>query len=317
MIRRGALVRRPLLAAAVLALSIATCSAPTAGSPPQASTRTGAPEPGPAELRRLADGLNLAPRTRQVLHEAESALVRECMAEKGFASFHEPLSLEAARATEENRTRELSGDDVDRARREAFGTARPQTRATDTERREAAYLATLSPARRDAWVRALHGDPAQRMVEVEVPGVGTLRAPTDGCFASARTGLYGDYEKWVRADTFVTSRYLPVNEAVRKEPAYVRATQRWSACMRANGHHFADPGAAARSAGATGNGPAAVRLAVSSAVCDRQTGRSRTHRELFRRQTLQWVREHHAEALDFTVLNRQAAGRATALTTAR
>ncbi|MFI1869981.1 hypothetical protein [Streptomyces jumonjinensis] len=278
---------------------------------------TGTPEPTPTELRRLADGLNLAPRTRQLLAKAEFTLVGACMAKKGFAYFYGPLTLDAARATEENRTRELRGDDVDRARREGFGATDPRLPAADTEHREPAYLATLSPARRDAWIRTLHGDPAQQIIKVEVRGVGTLEAPTTGCFASARTELYGNYEKWVRADAFVTSRYLPVNEAVRKQPSYARSTQRWSACMRANSYRFADPAEAARSADATGDGPAAVQLAVASAACDRKTGRSRTHRELFQQQTLQWVKEHHAQALDFGLLNRQAAGRAAALTVAR
>ncbi|MFD3973761.1 hypothetical protein [Streptomyces cyaneofuscatus] len=315
---RGAHRLLPALTATLLALPATGCSAPSSGSsPPATSAPSGAStttsEPPPAELRRLAEGLILPPRTRQLVSDAEASLVGTCMAKHGFMYFSEPLTLAAARATEENRTRELRGDDVNRARREGFGGTAP-TPVTGAERRESAYLATLPRDRRDAWDRVLHGDRGQRMIKVEVPGVGTMEAPTTGCFASARMELYGDYAKWVGADAFVTSRYLPVNEAVRKQPSYARATQRWSACMRANGHRFADPGEAARSGEATGEGPAAVRLAVASAVCDEKTGRSRTHRQLFWSQTLRWVKEHPAEAHAFGSLNRQAAERAAALT---
>ncbi|MFF9021087.1 hypothetical protein [Streptomyces eurythermus] len=292
---------------AALSLALGACSA-SAG---KRADPDGAARPT-VGVQGLARALTLAPRTRQVLSEAETTLVERCMAKQGYEYFHEPMTIEAARSADDGRTRELHGDDVARARREGFAIPALKGKPSRTERQQDAYLGTLTPERRASWERALYGDPGQRKITVEVPDVGTMEAPTSGCFAQARTTLYGDYEKWVRADAFVNARFLPVNKAVRKQPPYVAVTRSWSACMRARGYRFADPAAAARSVGSSG-GAAGTRVAVASAECDRKTGRSRTHRELFARQTLRWVEEHRAQAEDFRETTLKALTRADGL----
>ncbi|MFH8477010.1 hypothetical protein [Streptomyces sp. NPDC018000] len=239
------------------------------------------------------------------------------MAKQGFDYFYDPITIEAARSADDERTRELHGDDVDRARRKGFGTTSPEQEPGRAERRQAAYLDTLTSAQHSSWGRALYGDRGQRKFTVEVPGVGTMEAPTSGCIAHARAELYGDYEKWVRADTFVNSRFLPVNKVVKQQPRYVQATQRWSACMRTKGYHFADPGEAAQSAATTSHtvpgSRTAIQVAVGSAECDQKTGRSKAQRELFEQYTLQWVKDHQSLAADFRKINREALARARTL----
>ncbi|MFI8835093.1 hypothetical protein ACIGPN_29480 [Streptomyces afghaniensis] len=294
-----------LLAAAPLVVTASACSSPSAP----------APAPVPAAARPGA--LDLPAETRALLADAERALVRDCMARQGFSFFYDSTDLAELRAEAAATNRELTLDDVPRARREGFGPApgAPARSSSPAERQEQAYLAGLSPQRRNAWEKALMGQPGQRRIKVSVPGVGTMEHPTAGCFAEARIRLFGDYERWARADTFVNARFRPVDEEVKKSPDYKEATARWSTCVGARGHHFTTPDNA-RARASTLQRDQAISLAVATAECDRQVGRSKTHRSLYEQATRHWAERHPTEAADFRRLNAEAAARLTAATTA-
>ncbi|GAA3392190.1 hypothetical protein [Streptomyces roseoviridis] len=294
-----------LLAAALL-LTAAACSSPPA------------PAPAPVPVSTRPGDLDLPAETRALLADAERALVRECMARQGFAFFYDSADVDELRAEAVAQQRELTLDDVSRARREGFGPA-PGTPAppdSPAELQERTYLTGLSPQRRAAWEKALMGPPEQQRIKVAVPGVGTMEHPTAGCFAEARTALFGDYAAWARADTFVHARFRPVDEEVGRSPAYKEATARWSSCVRARGHAFATPDEARARAGTLPR-ERAVPLAVAAAECDRQVGRSKTHRSLYEQATRHWTELHAREAADFRRLNADAVARLRASPTAR
>ncbi|MBG0857424.1 hypothetical protein I2W78_37670 [Streptomyces spinoverrucosus] len=298
-----ALIR--LLAAAPLVLTAVACSSPPAPapSPDQASVRPG--------------DLELPAGTRALLADAERALVQDCMARQGFSFFYDSTDPAELRAETARRYWDLTLDDVPRSRREGFGPAADSAPlpASRAERQEQAYLAQLPPQRRAAWADALMGPSGQDRIKVDVPGVGIMEHPTAGCFAQARTRLFGDYEKWLRADTFVHARFRPVEQAVTGSPEYREATARWSTCVKGRGHAFATPEDARARASALSRDQA-IALAVATAVCDRQVGRSETHRSLYEQATVDWIERHPTQAADFRRLNAEAARRLTTLTTA-
>ncbi|MGA6160521.1 hypothetical protein ACPEIC_45205 [Stenotrophomonas sp. NPDC087984] len=57
-----------------------------------------------------------------------------------------------------------------------------------------------------------------------------------------------------------------------------------------------------------------IALAVATAECDRQVGRSKTHRILYKRTTRYWIDRHRTEAADIRRLNAEAAARLSAAT---
>lgn len=146
------------------------------------------------------------------------------------------------------------------------------------------------------------------MIKVDVPGVGTLEHPTAGCFAEARTSLFGDYEAWARAGTFVNARFRPVNEEVEQSPEYKEATARWSTCAGERNHHFTTP-YEARDQALTLPPEQALALAVATAECDLEAGLSKTHRGLYEEATRHWTERHPREAADFRRLNAEAVAR--------
>ncbi|WP_335939879.1 hypothetical protein [Streptomyces sp. PTD5-9] len=300
---RSAIARAviPLLAAVPLVLTAAACSRPPVS----------APAPVPASAR--PDALDLSAEIRALLADAERATIRDCMSRQGFSFFYDPADPAELRAETARNNAERYLDDVPRSRREGFGPAPdvPARAASRAERQEQAYLAGLSRQRRDAWDKALMGPPGQERIKVVVPGVGTMEHPTAGCFAEARTRLFGDYEKWTRADTFVNARFRPVDEAVRKSLEYKEATARWSTCLQARGRRFATP-EDARARASTLPRDQAVALAVATAECDRQVGRSKTHRSLYEQATRHWIDRHPTEVADFRRLNAEAAARLAA-----
>ncbi|QMV24707.1 hypothetical protein GQS52_26395 [Streptomyces sp. SCUT-3] len=292
----------------LVALSAGACSpSGVSGQAPPSGQRPPA--------REVVEAPTLPPGVRGVLANAEAELVEECMEQRGFRFFHDPVDPDEPAPSERALEAELHLDDVERARREGFGLPGPSV-PTRAERAEAAYLASLSPARRKEWDRAL-GDlgPGAERITVTVPGAGTMEMPAEGCFAEARAELYGDYPRWFRADTFVNTRYLAVREAVRKAPRFARATQEWSACMRGRGYAYADPEQARAEAAAPARGRAGGRAggegrghrtAVDSAECDLAVGRSRTHRALWEEQTRRWAAAHRDEVAAYRELNAAA-----------
>ncbi|MEE1753370.1 hypothetical protein [Streptomyces sp. SP18CS02] len=309
MTRNGTPAVLRLLATVALALSASACASPDGPH--------GAPAPSrAADAEALRQALHLPAGTKRLLADAEQELVRTCMARRGFSYFYDAATAEAFEAAAGDRLREMHRDDVERARREGFGNITEERTGSKAERAEAGYLKKLTPRQREAWSNTLGGPPDQPTIKVEVPGVGVMESPASGCLAQARTELYGAYEKWIRADTFVNSRFLPVNDEVKKSPDYARVTREWSSCMRDRGREFTTPDDALEAAAAESRAGAGIfrkpdhGTAVASAECDRKVGLSRTHRELFDRFTVGWAERHRAEVADYRRLNAEAAARA-------
>ncbi|MFF9280431.1 hypothetical protein [Streptomyces griseosporeus] len=65
------------------------------------------------------------------------------------------------------------------------------------------------------------------------------RIPERGCLGQAQRRIYGE-DPWGRKDPVWTLGSESLQQA-RRDPAWKRAEQAWSACMRAAGFHYATP----------------------------------------------------------------------------
>jgi hypothetical protein len=126
------------------------------------------------------------------------------------------------------------------------------------------------PAQDERYVRALFGDPGQR---VEVQGGGlAMSLPANGCTADAEHHLLGNQRlRAVELRLRIFEGEREAREQLDHDPAFVTANERWSRCV----HRF---GVEARTPGELVNDlPADTDLATDPAVradvhCKRETG---------------------------------------------
>ncbi|MFD5949810.1 hypothetical protein ACFWAZ_29290 [Streptomyces collinus] len=266
--------RMAVAAAAVACLLTATACADD--KPRAAGPKPAAPQPLGAEEREL-------------LHDTEQTLLRQCMRQQGFRLWKVPL-----KPVPEQREFPYAVDDVKWAREHGYGSdlqeRAEKLRTEDPNRR---YFEGLPAERRAAARAALHGRDRRGGPSVTLPGGGVARRSGDGCTAQAQTRLYGDFARWFRTKTFTDNLTGLRTARVGAEPAFRKAVKDWSSCMRGRGHAYDDPGRARRAftaptagktAAATGRTRSAeVSTAVAEAECARGSGLSEVAERLHRR----------------------------------
>ncbi|MER7309625.1 hypothetical protein E5082_30090 [Streptomyces griseoluteus] len=160
------------------------------------------------------------------LHNREERAVTACMTARGQQYTAQP-AIASARGEETN----------------PYGLLTPQRAAADGYGIVGEYLhlrSTPLPTgkpRTKAWQQALTGTAEQR-VTLHLPGGTNVQYSTDGCIAQANAEVYGP--DWNTLEPITMKLANSVLATVEEEPAYRKALQRWSACMRKSGHPAVD-----------------------------------------------------------------------------
>ncbi len=232
-------------------------------------------------------------READLLHRAEQTLVSRCMARHGiryWVTLRLPESWTA-------RFRYVV-DDPSWAHQHGYGADLDRRSATlgraDPNRR---YFASLSPARKRLALRALNGARPEGL-QARLPSGVRLSRSDSSCTSRAQRSLYGDVARWFRASTVVQGLTAIRVGRVTADRAFIRATRRWAACMRAKSHPYASP-FEARDAATRSTAPrhslTERRTAVAEATCARVTGLSATARRLDRVHALDLQHAYRSE----------------------
>lgn len=292
------MLRRPRAAAVALAVSLAL--------PVTACSGTGTRDT--ARAHATASDLTVSEKMKTLLQNTEFRLVNACMGRQGFQFFYQEISADEVAADERRRLPDLYGDDVE-AVHSGRALSLPTSTSSTAELQEAGYLRSLSPRQQRRWSDVLDGPATAPRIKVSVPGVGTLSMATTGCFAEARTRLYGDYRTWVRVDTLVNTRYAAITDDMRQDARYTAATRAWSKCVKAHGYSYASPQDAAADTEKE-HRRGSTKTAVDLARCDRDVGRSAVNRRLWSEYTETWVRQHVSDVVEFRQIYAAATRRA-------
>ncbi|RKR92940.1 hypothetical protein BDK92_7429 [Micromonospora pisi] len=229
---------------------------------------TGAAEDAPA-----SGGQPVAASEDELLHRASERLITRCMARHGFTYEEQPPS-----PTDQDFRYVL--DDVGWAREHGYGTLVDRARERDQDA-NFANLEKLTPRQQRDWQEALQG--SGRQLTVDLPDLGRISGPDNGCTAEARRTLFGDLAGWYRVRRIVDHLGSYVAGRVTAAPEYRTGLAAWSACVRQRGYAASSP-QELRELVAPGTAePAAERApapevaaAETEAECAGSTGFSRT-----------------------------------------
>lgn len=189
--------------------------------------RTGAAEGAPSSGDRPVAATN-----DELLHRASERLIAGCMARHGFAYAEQPPP-----SSSEPDFRYVL-DDVGWARKHGYGTLLGRPGAWDKDA-NAGNLEKLAPERQRAWQRTLLG--SGRQLVADLPGLGRVAAPDNGCTAEARGTLYGDLAGWYRVRRIVDhlGSYTAGQVVVASE--YRIGLAAWARCVRERGYAASSP----------------------------------------------------------------------------
>ncbi len=217
------------------------------------------------------DGSVFGTRDEQaVLHLAEQTLIGRCMIELGF-------EFQVASLPNDTLMAEPYGhDDVELSRSEGYGLERSS--ATRNESGEvpnvtdpnAAYTASLSPGRHQAFTEALFGPPTGRSGSADLPDGTSIGFPLEGCLADARGELYDDGEAYMSAVSIIDNLATEVQTRVTAHDDYIRARDQWRRCMKDRGYAVERPSDAVDLAFAEGN-LSEIEIAVADAECSQSS----------------------------------------------
>ncbi|MBC6462462.1 hypothetical protein [Actinomadura sp. HBU206391] len=233
----------------------------------------------------------------ELLHRASERLIARCMARHGFAYAEQPPPS----STQPDFRYVL--DDVGSARKHGYGNllGRPGAGGQDAN---VGNLGKLSPGRQNAWHRTLMG--SGRQLVVDLPRLGRLSAPDNGCTAEARRTLYGDLAGWYRVRRTVDHFDSYVDDKVVATPEYRTGLAAWVTCVRKRGYAASTPNelrrlvapASPESAGEQAQ-PQEIAAAVTEAECATSTRFARTIGALERRHRPEIERRfaHELDAL--------------------
>ncbi|MET7366683.1 hypothetical protein ABZS61_12770 [Streptomyces sp. NPDC005566] len=219
------------VAVATAACTVAGCGAGARESTaPAEQPKSGSVVISNSELRDLT-----VPEEMEIEY-AEYALVKECMENKGFEYWAGPVASADAR-----KAGRYVNDDIAWARKYGYG--RPFDEAAEKDRREHPNVRFPNALPRKDRIRyntALNGD-YDNVLRVDLPAGGTIETPREGCWAGARTRLYGDLEDWFKAKKTVTSLtplYVP---DILADERLKKAITAWSQCMGEADRAFSSP----------------------------------------------------------------------------
>ncbi|MER5551677.1 hypothetical protein ABT001_08345 [Streptomyces sp. NPDC002793] len=299
------------VAAVVAACVTAGCGAATDGAarspkPPRPDTVTIAD----SELRDLT-----VPEEMEIEY-AEYALVKKCMEDQGFSYWVGPVASVDAR-----KAGRYVIDDIGWAKKYGYG--RPFDEAAEKDRKEHPNVRFPNALPRKDRIRyntALNGD-YDDVLSVDLPAGGTIETPRAGCWAGARTHLYGDLEAWFKAKKTVTSLtplYVP---RILADEGMKKTVGAWSRCMKEAGRPFSSPDeirerrTADTADMASGEARAyEVELAVTEATCAVRTDLGRTARRLEREHRSVLLKKYGKENAAYQRMGLTALSRARDLT---
>jgi hypothetical protein len=214
----------------------------------------------------------------QVLYEAEEALVKTCMNERGFEYITNPYVTKA----EQEKLEPIppKPGDIEAARRRGYGIAESielgvlsngdsndsvnsskeieteNTVKTDSEADpNADLLANMSPAQQQAWNAAFFGDMDRDNVEsssvegsiiaVEIPSGGEILWDSNSCLSNARREIYDSSLKQVQNQIATQALVNKIATAASQDAEYQGALEEWRSCMLSHDLSYQNPGEAA------------------------------------------------------------------------
>ncbi|WP_157855734.1 hypothetical protein [Streptomyces aureocirculatus] len=255
------------------------------GAPP----RPARPEP-PAVLDRAALArVKGTEAQRKRLHLAQEQLVARCMTVRGFRYRPSPWFVPRTPGEDDPRR----GDEVERRREDGYEAAANLRKAQLPADPNAAYVNSLTAARRTSYTAALFGTLGHK-VKAELPDGSETYMYADGCNARALNRLYGDLAVWMRAQMVATNLDTEIDRRILEDKRVKALDAPWSRCMAAAGHRYRSTSAARsavfdgydkalRKKSARGEATAKRRetaVAVADATCDASVGRARLVRSL-------------------------------------
>ncbi|MFF6772163.1 hypothetical protein ACFY8W_01200 [Streptomyces sp. NPDC012637] len=119
-----------------------------------------------------------------------------------------------------------------------------------------------APAADSRLRTALFGEDPRELSLTLATGL-TVTANSDGCVASARTELYGDQNRWFRAQVTVDNLRAMAQARMKDDPAHRAALDRWTRCAAPSGGPRAgrpDPAVAKRCTRESGLADVRARL---------------------------------------------------------
>ncbi|MGN6276682.1 MAG: hypothetical protein ACTHNP_12250 [Solirubrobacterales bacterium] len=192
-----------------------------------AGESSGATAPGNAIVKLIVAG-NADP-SRYEIGTARERLIRRCMRAKGFglAVSNRSRPLPAAAlilGTGEFTSVPPESAALGFALRTGFG----NQALSEPGNRNAGRRPPSSKSRR--YSAALVGPKGQDGTYL-VKGIAEHTYPTEGCVAEADRDLYGSDARAIRAEYLPEDLDLVVRQEVGRNPLYLAASKRWSACM--------------------------------------------------------------------------------------
>ncbi|MGP3924691.1 hypothetical protein [Streptomyces sp. 8N616] len=268
-----------------------------------------------------------------LLKKAELALVQRCLAKRGLA-LDEGLAASgqessgggsggggggaAGNAVGQDRF-PYGINDPSWAARNGFGmrarqASAPPASAESDSRTEPSSRTDRSESRerdRSRTSAATFGS-GERELSVRLPSGYTVQANSDGCLATAQRQLYGNQERWFRAQVVVNNEGSETDRRVRRDSAYRSALDRWAVCM-APEQKAKDPAELRqiwerRASRMTDTESERLerRLAVAEARCVRSTGLARTGQRLDHEYAAEVRTENASERSDYQRMRERA-----------
>ncbi|MEV8457934.1 MULTISPECIES: hypothetical protein [Streptomyces] len=307
-----------LALAAVLSLVLTACghgSAPSAAGPRPISSDDPRFQP--------LDAYDLTDEEADTIGRARWTLAKDCMAGLGFGTLREldvdPVPDWPRRPAQSGVFAAVMISSTD-AR---YGVTDPAEAARYGYRAPAVAYERRHPQR--TWTLEEYLALAGPELPDDPKSVHGHRIPERGCLGQAQRRIYGE-DPWGRKDPVWTLGSESLQQA-RRDPAWKRAEQAWSACMRAAGFHYATPAEAQegrdrlQDAMAHASGPLDLgrptpldkRVATADARCKHSSGYLRTVHALDVRIQNTLVARHRDELRDQRRYNEQAVRTARAV----
>jgi hypothetical protein len=105
---------------------------------------------------------------------------------------------------------------------------------------EQIYVAKLSGTTAANYWAAWVGPKSSR-ISVDLPGGGSVDAPTGGCRGAAVRKLYGSVANWIQATNGVQLITIDLDSHVNADPHYLSVVHGWARCMGGKGYHYDKP----------------------------------------------------------------------------
>ncbi|AVH55899.1 MULTISPECIES: hypothetical protein [Streptomyces] len=162
---------------------------------------------------------------QRALRRAEDELTRRCMAAQGFG---QPAASSGASARDDDPWH------PDPEARRTLGYGFSDTGPSPDDQ----YPPGLPAAQRDAYARALTGDPGRRAT-LRLSSGPQFTFATTGCIARSRIRLFGDVMAAARVSYVPQEAYNAIRGQIAVDATMRRALGDWTSCMRKRGVPFA------------------------------------------------------------------------------